>query len=274
MKILVTGANGQLGSELKSIVAQSPEYTFVDVEQMDLSKEESINAFFYNREFQFVIHCAAYTAVDQAENDRDTALCINGDAVKRIATLCKERNMRMIYISTDYVFDGNGNEPIRVDAKPNPLSVYGESKLKGEQHVQQLLDNAYIIRTAWVYSYFGKNFVKTISKLARERDTLGVIYDQVGSPTNARDLAHVILQIIDKINSGSVDQPGTYHYTNEGVISWYDLAHFIVDHYGLKCKIKPITTADYITLAVRPKYSVLDKSKLKETFGIEIPHWH
>lgn len=275
MKILVTGANGQLGSELRVLSARraGDELMFVDIAEMDLGSDHAIQTFFEGKHFDFVIHCAAYTAVDKAEEDQTTAYRINADAVKTIATVCKAKAMRLIHISTDYVFDGNGNQPIAEDASPNPLSVYGRSKLDGERNVLAILDDAYIVRTAWVYSTFGKNFVKTISKLARERESLNVVSDQIGSPTYARDLAAALLTMIDKIRSGSVDVPGIYHFANEGVISWYDLAWFIVDHYKLPCRINAIPSEAYPTPAVRPRFSVLDKSKLKKTFGIEVPHW-
>lgn len=274
LRILVTGANGQLGNEIRRIASNSYQYTFVDLEEMDLSDEQSIAAFFEGKDFDFLINCAAYTAVDRAEEESALAYLINAAAVKTIATICRERKIRLIHISTDYVFDGEGNQPITETATPNPLSVYGKSKLAGERHVQKILEDAYIIRTAWVYSTFGKNFVKTIIKLAKERGSLGVVYDQIGSPTYAKDLAGAIIKIIQAIESGRTDKPGIYHYTNEGVISWYDLAYFIVQYYNLRCRINPITTDEYKTLAVRPKFSVLDKRNLKSTFGIEIPHWH
>ena len=276
LKILVTGANGQLGSEIRRIANDTNAYnfTFVDIEEMDLADEGSVNRFFEGKHFDFIINCAAYTAVDRAEEESALAYRVNSDAVKLVATICLEKKIRLIHISTDYVFDGYGNTPIPDTAAPHPLSVYGESKLAGEQHVLNILKDAYIIRTAWVYSYFGKNFVKTIARLAKERDTLGVVYDQVGSPTHAKDLADAIIRIIHSIESDKVDAPGIYHYANEGVTSWYDLACFIIQHYGFPCQVNPISTEEYKTLAIRPRYTVLDKRKIKVTFGIEIPHWH
>lgn len=276
LNILVTGANGQLGSEIKRIADSSHhyQYNFVDLAEMDLGDERSIQRFFEGKHFDFIINCAAYTAVDNAEKDCDLAYRINATAVKSIADICRLRNIRLIHISTDYVFDGSGNQPIPETATPNPLSVYGKSKLEGERHVLNTLGDAYIVRTAWVYSSFGKNFVKTIAKLARERETLNVVYDQIGSPTYAKDLADTLIKMVQKVQSKEVDKPGIYHYTNEGVISWYDLAYFIVAHYKLPCRVNPITTEEYKTLAIRPKFSVLDKQELKKTFGIETHHWH
>ncbi|MBL0742207.1 dTDP-4-dehydrorhamnose reductase [Chryseolinea lacunae] len=275
MKILVTGGNGQLGSELKVLSAlyKNYDFTFIDVEEVDLTKEDSIRAYFADKQFNFLIHCAAYTAVDKAEEDTALAYAINAGAVKTLAEICVEKKIRMIHISTDYVFDGEANQPINELAKPNPVSVYGKSKLDGENHVLSLLSNAYIIRTAWVYSTFGKNFVKSIRNLASQRETLGVVSDQIGTPTYAYDLASAILQIVAAVHEGRADEPGIYHFTNEGVTSWYDFAYFLVQESKLNCKVQPISTAQYKTAAVRPKFSLLDKSKIKATFAVQIPHW-
>lgn len=273
-KILVTGSNGQLGSEIRLVSSKHIEFefTFVDVAEMDLGKSESIKSYFEHRDFDFIINCAAYTAVDKAEEEPTVALAVNALAVKTLAELCLKKKMRLIHISTDYVFGGKVSDPIDELAVPNPISVYGQTKLAGEQYVLQLLPNAYIIRTAWVYSEFGKNFVKTISTLARQREQLNVVADQIGSPTSARDLATTILAIITNILSGN-DKPGIYHFSNEGTISWYDFAFFIVNELNLSCKVNPIKTSEYKTLAERPAYSVLDKTKIKSVFKIEIPHW-
>lgn len=275
MRILVTGSKGQLGSEIARLAAShfGDQFTFVDIDEMDLGSKDAIEKYFEDKQFELIINCAAFTAVDKAEEDTVLAYKINAEAVGTIAAICKRKAIRLIHISTDYVFDGEGNRPITEDAKPNPLSVYGKSKLEGELAVMRILDNAYVIRTAWVYSTFGKNFVKTIAKLARERDVLNVVDDQIGSPTYARDLATAILEIVSSIKNG-VDVPGVYHYTNEGVISWFDLASFIVRYYNLTCKINPIPSEEYKTLAVRPKFSVLNKRKIKETFGVDIPYWY
>lgn len=267
-RILVTGSNGQLGSELKAISKNySFVFSFVDVADLDLTG--NVKPFFNENVFDYVINCAAYTAVDKAEEEKALCMKVNADAVGSLAAISKEKNIRLIHISTDYVFDGEFNQPIDESAKPNPLSVYGVTKLEGEKRVTQLLHNAYIIRTAWVYSTFGKNFVKTIAGLARQKPELNVVADQFGSPTYARDLAVAIMAII----TSDVDRPGIYHYSNEGAITWYDFAMFIKDHYGFNCKIMPIKTPEYKTAAVRPKFSVLDKTKFKKTFAVDIPHW-
>jgi dTDP-4-dehydrorhamnose reductase len=275
VKILVTGSNGQLGSELKllSAIYKTFDFTFIDVEEVDLTQADSIRSYFAAKHFDFLIHCAAYTAVDKAEEESRLAYAINADAVKTLAEVCVEKKIRMIYISTDYVFDGESNQPLTETALPNPMSVYGKSKREGENHVLSILSNAYIIRTAWVYSTFGKNFVKSIRHLASQRESLGVVCDQIGTPTYAFDLASAILQIVEAVAQGRVDEPGTYHYTNEGVTSWYDFAYFLVRESKLNCRIQPISTAQYKTAAVRPKFSLLDKSKIKATFALQIPHW-
>jgi dTDP-4-dehydrorhamnose reductase len=241
---------------------------------MDLASDDAIFRFFDGKAFDFIINCAAYTAVDRAEEDSQLSYRINAGAVKTLSSICLDRKIRLIHISTDYVFDGGGNHPIGEDAVKNPLSVYGKSKLEGETYVLSTLADAYVIRTAWVYSSYGKNFVKTISRLASERQSISVVNDQIGSPTYARDLAPAIIEIVKAIETKSADHPGVYHYSNEGSISWYDFACFIVKHFGFACDVKPIPTEEYKTLAIRPTFSVLDKRKIKRTFGIEIPHWH
>lgn len=274
MRILVTGGNGQLGSELKSLSGKYPyEFTFIDVADVDLLDEAATKKFVTHGKFDYIINCAAYTAVDKAEEDKEICRKVNADAVKTLAQLSKQNGIRLIHISTDYVFDGEFNQPIDERASPKPLSVYGATKLEGEKHVLNELGNAYILRTAWVYSTFGKNFVKTIANLAKTKPELGIVGDQFGSPTYARDLAAAIMAIVVSINDKKVDQPGVYHFSNEGAITWYDFAMFIKDHYGFDCKIKPIKTFEYKTAAVRPKFSVLDKTKIKKTFGIDVPHW-
>ncbi len=273
--ILVTGGNGQLGSELRELAASNAafKFRFVDVADLDLLNESATREFLKSGRYDFVINCAAYTAVDKAEEESDLCQRVNADAVKIIAECVRDTNARLIHISTDYVFDGEFNQPINETAVPKPGSVYGKTKLEGEQHVLSILSNAYIIRTAWVYSTFGKNFVKTIANLARQKPELGIVADQLGTPTYARDLARAIMKIVSSVADGSADAPGIYHYSNEGTISWYDFAYFIRDFYGLSCNIKPLRTWEYKTAASRPKYSVLDKTKIKKTFDLDIPHW-
>ena len=276
IKTLVTGSLGQLGSEIRDISEQYPQFDFffVDVDDLDLTDTDTVRDFISTNNFQVIINCAAYTAVDAAEENQDLAMVVNAEAVRTMAEVCRERRIRLIHISTDYVFDGESNQPLDEAAVPRPASVYGISKLRGEQYIQTILDDAYIIRTAWVYSTYGKNFVKTISSLARQKAELGVVMDQIGAPTYAYDLAVAILEILKQIYSGQKDVPGLYHYSNEGAISWYDLAHFIIRHASLPCIVNPIRSDEYKTKAVRPKFSLLSKRKIKETFGIQIPHWH
>ncbi|HZY83017.1 MAG TPA: dTDP-4-dehydrorhamnose reductase [Cyclobacteriaceae bacterium] len=274
-RILVTGGNGQLGSELKDLSSKhtSFQFTFVDIAELDLLNEKAVRDFLAESRFDFIINCAAYTAVDKAEEEKELCRKVNADAVKLLAVLSKEHDSRLIHISTDYIFDGEFNQPIDENATPRPLSVYGVTKLEGENQVLNELKDAYIIRTSWVYSTYGKNFVKTIAGLAKQRPELGVVCDQYGTPTYARDLAVAIMSIINSIVDKKADQPGVYHFTNEGAISWYDFAVAIKDHYGFNCNVKPIKTHEYKTAAARPKFSVLDKTKIKKTFALEIPHW-
>lgn len=275
-KILVTGGNGQLGSELKLLAAAEPgwSFTFIDIDDLDISNEDSVKKYFTARSFDFLVNCAAYTAVDKAEEEQAICERVNAEAVRLLAGVCRESKIRMIHISTDYVFDGEMNQPIDETAQPRPVSVYGKTKLMGEKYVTSMLSDAYIIRTAWVYSQFGKNFAKSILNLARQREELGVVADQFGSPTYAADLAGAIVHIIRSISEGKKDEPGIYHYSNEGAITWFDFAFFIKEHFGLPCRIKPIRTSEYKTAAVRPKFSVLDKARIRNTFGLTIPHWH
>lgn len=276
VNILVTGAKGQLGNEIRALSSHYKHFvfTFIDIDELDLASETAIKQYFSDKVFNVIINCAAYTAVDLAEDNREIAFKVNSQSVKILADISREKNIRLIHISTDYVFDGESNLPIAEASSPAPLSVYGQSKLEGEKHVLSILSDAYIIRTAWVYSTFGKNFVKTISSLARQRTELSVVADQIGSPTYANDLASAILTIVESIFFKKIDKPGIYHYSNEGAISWFDFAYFIVKYYDLPCQVKPIRTEEYKTKAVRPKFSLLDKRKIKDTFGIIPPHWY
>ncbi len=273
MKILVTGAKGQLGSEIRYLSkGQSHQFDFIDFEELDLTKSDLIVPFLSSKQPDFIINCAAYTAVDKAEDEPELAVQINKIAPAEIAKYCKESGCRLIHISTDYIFDGNFSRPINEEDSPNPKSVYGQTKLDGERAVQALLNDAYIIRTSWVYSSFGNNFVKTMLRLGSEKEEISVVADQYGTPTWARDLADTVLQIVNQITNGN-DQPGIYHFSNEGEISWYDFAVEIMKQAKLKCKVNPISTSDYPTRAKRPQYSVLDKSKIASTFKVKIPLW-
>ena len=270
-KILVTGSKGQLGSELKALASSFPQFdfTFLSKEDLAIHKEEEVKNIFALHHPQYLINCAAYTAVDKAETDEELASQINAEASGVLAAVCKKYNTSFVHISTDYVFDGTATIPYKEDAPTNPQSVYGATKLEGEKLAMLLNPNSIIIRTAWVYSEFGKNFVKTMMKLMSERDELNVVSDQVGSPTYAADLAAAIMNIIANGNW----QAGIYNYSNEGIISWYDFAVAIKDACGYACKVNPIPTTQYPTPAKRPAWSVLDKSKIQQTFGINPPHW-
>jgi dTDP-4-dehydrorhamnose reductase len=269
--ILVTGANGQLGSEIRFLAERNAEFSFTFLERNDLSitDELAVNHFFQAHHFDYLIHCAAYTAVDKAESEQELAYLVNKTAVVNLAKACKSNNIKMVHISTDFVFDGNSSIPLIEESKTNPLSVYGATKLAGEEAASAVNKDLLIIRTSWVYSTFGNNFAKTIIRLCKERDKLNIIFDQVGTPTYARDLAAAILTII-KTNQW---QSGIYHYSNEGVASWYDFAVAIKEICGLTTTILPIETSEYPTPATRPKYSVLNKKKIKKTFGLNIPYW-
>jgi len=273
--ILITGANGQLGSEIKELSNQYSQFgfTFTDIEDLNINDVALLKSFFNNQKIDYIINCAAYTAVDKAESDRKNAELINISAVANLAKLAANYKIKLIHISTDYVFDGTSHIPYTETSATNPVSVYGLTKLKGEtealRHQQSI-----IIRASWLYSSFGKNFVKSMLSLAKDRTELSVVFDQVGSPTYARDLAEVILQIISKSEDDpALFVPGIYHYSNEGVCSWYDLAYEIVTFASLKTIVRPIETKDYPTPAKRPAYSVFNKNKIKQTFSIEIPHW-
>ena len=271
MKILITGCNGQLGNEIQLLEKQHPQHTFfnTDVAELDITNPEAIGQFVEENHIDGIVNCAAYTAVDKAESDTDFCRKLNADAPGYLAEAIERQGGWMIQISTDYVFDGTQHTPYREDAATCPNSVYGRTKLEGEQKVLSLCKRAMVIRTAWLYSTFGNNFVKTMLRLGREKKELGVIFDQIGTPTYARDLAVAIFAAIEK---GIV--PGIYHFSNEGVASWYDFTLAIHRLAGIEsCRVRPIHTTDYPTPATRPHYSVLDKSKIKETFGIEIPHW-
>lgn len=266
-KILVTGANGQLGSEIKVLASHYPgfDFVFTDIDDFPLDKSGEIIANFNRIQPDAVINCAAYTAVDKAEQDQETADAINHLAIDTLATLCKDSGAKLVHVSTDYVFDGSSPVAYTEEDLPNPKSVYGATKLAGEIACSQNCPESIIIRTAWVYSEFGNNFVKTMLRLMTERDSLGVVNDQIGSPTYAADLAEVILAILD---SGKWE-PGIYHYSNQGEISWFDFAQDIKEIAHKTCEIKGIPASSYPTPAERPAFSLLDKSKIKAVYGIE-----
>lgn len=273
MKILVTGSNGQLGNEIRELAGNFSHYQFIftDINELDISDAESVKRFFIETNPDVIINCAAYTAVDKAETDTENAFLINAGAPGILAKEAAEAGAFMVHVSTDYVFDGKSFHPYSETDKKNPLSVYARSKSAGEEAVQEAGGKAIILRTSWLYSSFGHNFIKTMMKYGSERDSLNVVFDQTGTPTYARDLAAVILKIIPQ--AMTQDNIEIYHYSNEGVTSWYDFAIAIHEFSGIKCKVKPITTSEYPLPAQRPYYSVLDKSKIRKKFGIEIPYW-
>jgi dTDP-4-dehydrorhamnose reductase len=271
--ILITGSNGQLGSEIRvlSINFLQCHFFFTDVAELDITDKSKIIDFIIENKIDFIINCAAYTSVDKAESEVVLADKINHLAVKNLAEVAKECHCKLVHISTDYVFDGTSHLPYVETDLPNPQSVYGRTKLAGELAMQSINpNNSIIIRTSWVYSKYGNNFVKTMLKLGKERTELNVIDDQIGTPTYAADLAKVILEILPKIKNSNLE---IYHYTNEGVCSWYDFAQSIFEMTNMDCNVQPITTAQYPTAAKRPQYSVMSKFKIKEVFGIEIPYW-
>ncbi len=272
-KILVTGSNGQLGSEIRRLEIEYPDFVFVytDVEELDLTNEKAIQQFLTENPFDYCINCAAYTAVDKAEDDRELAMLINATAVEYLAKACAIHQIFLVHISTDYIFDGTNYRPYTETDPLSPNSFYGLSKLKGEEAIRQFTDNGLIIRTSWLYSSFGNNFVKTMLRLGKERDILGVVVDQIGTPTFAGDLAKAILDILTSERPRNGVE--VYHYSNEGVISWYDFAQVIMREAGFSCKINAIESKDFPATANRPFYSVLNKAKIKNDFGIEIPYW-
>ena len=280
MKILVTGACGQLGNEMQLMAQQHTQYTwfFTDVASvadgakvspLDITDQAAIETFVQDHDIDVIVNCAAYTAVDKAETDEAKAHLLNAVAPGDLAEAIQRRGGQLIQISTDYVFDGTAHTPYTEDVPTCPASVYGRTKLEGERAVLAANPSAMIIRTAWLYSTFGNNFVKTMLRLGREKSELGVIFDQVGTPTYARDLAAVVMSAI-----GQGIQPGIYHFTDEGVTSWYDFTKAIHRLAGITtCHVRPLHTTEYPTPATRPHYSVLDKTKIKQTYGIEVPYW-
>ena len=270
-RVLVTGKNGQLGQSLQKIAAAYPQFnfSFVGRDELDLADSESIVAFFADKEFDAIINCAAYTAVEKAESELELVSQINHFAVKQLAHITKQMDAMLIHISTDYVFDGTNHKPYIETDLTNPQNVYGHTKLKGEQAIQSINPKSAIIRSSWVYSEFGNNFVKTILRLGQERDSLNIIFDQIGSPTYATDLAEACLAVIVRNNS----DVEIYHYSNEGVCSWYDFAKAIFQIANINCQVNPIETKDYPALAKRPHYSLMNKTKIKQGAQVNIPYW-
>lgn len=269
--VLVTGANGQLGNEMRLQAEANKEfnYFFTDVVELDICDEQAVEAYVKVHEIDVIVNCAAYTAVDKAEDNVDLCDKLNRLAPGYLAKAIQSRNGWLVQVSTDYVFDGTAHIPYREDHPACPNSVYGSTKLAGEQEAMKYCPNTMIIRTAWLYSTFGNNFVKTMLRLGREKESLGVIFDQIGTPTYARDLASAIYAALNK---GIV--PGVYHFSNEGVCSWYDFTKMIHQLAGITtCRVRPLHTEEYPTRATRPHYSVLDKTKIKQTYQIEIPYW-
>ena len=272
MKILVTGSNGQVGNELQALASEYKlmHFVFVDIEELDITDLNACLAFFKKHSFDYCINCAAYTAVDRAETDKETAEKVNVKGAENLALASSKNGCRFIQISTDYVYHNDQNTPFKEDDKTSPKGVYAQTKLDGDLAALSHNKETVVIRTSWVYSSFGNNFVKTMMKLGKDRDKLTIIFDQIGSPTYARDLARGMLDIIQ---SEVQDFRGVYHYSNEGVCSWYDFARAIFDIKEIDCKTSPIETADYPTPAKRPPFSLLNKAKIKKEFGLSIPYW-
>lgn len=270
--ILVTGANGQLGSELRKIgFTALDEVFFTDLAELDITDYDAVDKYVLDNEIDTIVNCAAYTAVDRAEDEPELAAKVNTEAARILSNVAYKQDCLLIHISTDYVFDGTGTIPYTEKDKPCPVSVYGKTKLAGEEAIKKSHCWYIIIRTAWLYSTFGNNFVKTMLRLAEERESLNVVADQVGTPTYAEDLARAITTIME--NDERIEHQGIYHFSNLGVCSWFDFASEIIRQSGLPCKVNPVTTAEYPTQTARPAYSVLDKTKISKTFNLQIPEW-
>lgn len=270
--IIIIGGSGQLGQCLKEVVVRKPQhYNFIFLSRNDLNyaSADQTAEIFKQYKPAYCINCAAYTAVDLAEDEKESAFEVNASAVKTLAENCQQYHTKLIHVSTDFVFNGSVSIPLTETSATHPINVYGESKLKGEQNIQSIMSEYYIIRTSWLYSEKSNNFVKTMLKLSQSRDELTVIYDQIGTPTYAMDLAEVIIKLIDK----EPQQYGLYHYSNEGVASWYDFAKATFEFAEIDMKVMPVASSAFITKAKRPHYSILDKTKIKAVLGIEIPYW-
>jgi dTDP-4-dehydrorhamnose reductase len=272
-RILVTGAKGQLGSSLKEAAEQQDvfAFTFLDLEDLDLTREAEVRSYFEKETVAYIINCAAYTDVDKAETHHDEAFAINAEVPRLLGEICQEKSVRLIQMSTDYIYNGKVSSPHKEDEEPAPLSVYAQSKLEGEKFLWKN-SGAMIIRTSWLYGAYGRNFLKTILRLADEKEELQVVHDQVGTPTYSGDLAKALLHVISKSEANSFI-PGIYNYSNEGICSWYDFAAEIILQSAKKCRVTPIATRQFPQVAVRPTYSVMDKSKIRDTFSLKIPAW-
>ena len=276
MKVLITGSNGQLGSEIKELASgyKNLECIFRDLPELDICDTETLNTFITNKKINAVINCAGYTAVDKAEEDIETASKVNAEGVLNLVNALGKVNGKLIHISTDYVFVGNHSQPYKESDPVSPVGVYGETKRAGELAVLNSSIDAIVIRTSWLYSVYGNNFVKTMLRLGNDKESIQVVFDQVGTPTYARDLAKTCLDILSDAGSTNISKKGKiYHYSNEGVTSWYDFAIDIMEISNIDCNIIPIETKDYPSKAIRPLYSVLDKSKITSDFKVIIPHW-
>ena len=271
IKALVTGGNGQLAQSLKDVVNHQDELDvdFQDLPDLDITNKQQLESYFSNNELDYCINCAAYAAVDLAEEQSDLAYAVNAEGPKYLAEVCQKHQVTLIHISTDFVFDGQKRIPYLETDAPNPLSVYGASKLQGERSIQETTEAYFIVRTSWLYSEYGKNFIKTMLSLSETLNEISVVSDQIGSPTYAGDLAEVLIQIV----LSSSTNYGVYHYSNSGTISWYDFAVEIFKQFGKTIEVKPIKTKDYPTAAKRPKYSVLDTTKIKNNFDYTINDW-
>ncbi|GAB4332749.1 MAG: dTDP-4-dehydrorhamnose reductase [Flammeovirgaceae bacterium] len=276
-KILITGGKGQLGQCIKTVLENtkpSLSAIWVDADEMDISSKTSVESFFKKHpDISHCINAAAYTAVDKAEEEEDLAYKVNVLGVENLVEFCQKLDIQLIHISTDFVFGGKNHKAYKEDEQIFPLNIYGKTKSDGEEVVLDNLPSGIVVRTSWLYSQFGKNFVKTMIRLGKEKGNLGVVADQIGTPTYGEDLANFLLKIVEKTIDKAHKLGGVYHFSNEGVASWYDFAHAIFDIYGISVQLRPLKTQEYPTPAQRPHFSVLDKSKAKETFGIEIRHW-
>lgn len=276
--ILITGAGGQVGNEFRFLAFTHSQFKFIytDVEQLDITKLGQTLRFFKRNTPQYVVNCAAYTAVDKAETDVILATKINVNGARNLAKACQATGATLIQLSTDYVYHNNQNIPFKEGDKTSPKGIYAKTKLRGDLAALKFCERAIVLRTSWVYGTFGNNFVKTMLRLGKEREELSVIFDQIGTPTYARDLAKAILKVAQKIENQEVDPKilrGVFHYSNEGVTSWYDFTKAIFDIRDITCRVNPIETSQYPTPAARPPFSVLNKAKFRETFGMEIPYW-